>query len=452
MALDPYRTLGLSAGAAPAEVKAAYRRLAKINHPDTAGEAAIPRFLAIQRAYEAILGRRPMDRGRRPARGARGGGSWQQAGRSSAAGSSDRAERAREPSGSPPSGEGDSAGTSRRRPGAAGRGRPGGRTRDGRADPRPGSAGRRTGDGATPRGRAARKATLGSTSYDGVDREPFDPEWSGASWYGTASGTYWTLNPKEYADPRKHGPEYLARARRGAPRTTLNRARDGEEASGSSPTDDPARDGRGAPAAEAAWPDPTATDAGQAAWSPAPGRGGDGAPARGRRPSSQATGQPDQGQAARVLRSAILGRLLDPANRPADRFLVALLAWPPVGLAVATVAGEVSGCGRFAATCSEASSSSVTVAVLAGQVAILAVLVALPRLATLFVAGTLAVLVAALPAAAMLSLAGGSRPSGVAGRLLVEIMTVAWLAGVVLAVRRRRARSATESPDRTMAS
>ena len=32
---------------------------------------------------------------------------------------------------------------------------------------------------------------------------------------GPASGTYWTLNPKEYADPRKHGPEYLARSRRG---------------------------------------------------------------------------------------------------------------------------------------------------------------------------------------------------------------------------------------------
>jgi hypothetical protein len=31
------------------------------------------------------------------------------------------------------------------------------------------------------------------------------------SWYGTTSGTYWTLNPKEYADPRKHGPEYQAR-------------------------------------------------------------------------------------------------------------------------------------------------------------------------------------------------------------------------------------------------
>ena len=37
--------------ATPAEVKQAYRRLAKANHPDAAGEAALPRFLAIQAAY-----------------------------------------------------------------------------------------------------------------------------------------------------------------------------------------------------------------------------------------------------------------------------------------------------------------------------------------------------------------------------------------------------------------
>ena len=37
---DPYRTLGLPRTASLTEVKAAYRRLAKANHPDTAGEAA----------------------------------------------------------------------------------------------------------------------------------------------------------------------------------------------------------------------------------------------------------------------------------------------------------------------------------------------------------------------------------------------------------------------------
>ena len=38
--------------------------------------------------------------------------------------------------------------------------------------------------------------------------------WDGAEWVGANSGTYWRVNPKEYADPRKHGAEYRARGRR----------------------------------------------------------------------------------------------------------------------------------------------------------------------------------------------------------------------------------------------
>ena len=52
--LDPLRTLGLAPGASQDEIRRAYRRLAKANHPDSAGEAALPRFLAIQAAYEML--------------------------------------------------------------------------------------------------------------------------------------------------------------------------------------------------------------------------------------------------------------------------------------------------------------------------------------------------------------------------------------------------------------
>jgi len=52
---DPYRTLGLARGATLDEVKRAYRRLAKLYHPDSAGGAATARFIAIQRAYEALI-------------------------------------------------------------------------------------------------------------------------------------------------------------------------------------------------------------------------------------------------------------------------------------------------------------------------------------------------------------------------------------------------------------
>src|SRR5687767_10875282 len=61
---DPYRTLGLARDATLDEVRRAYRRLAKANHPDAAGEAALPRFLAIQAAYDTIAG--PDARARRP--------------------------------------------------------------------------------------------------------------------------------------------------------------------------------------------------------------------------------------------------------------------------------------------------------------------------------------------------------------------------------------------------
>jgi len=47
--------------------------------------------------------------------------------------------------------------------------------------------------------------------------------WDGAAWVGADSGTYWTVNPREYADPRKHGPEYRARGRRPVRRTPRER-------------------------------------------------------------------------------------------------------------------------------------------------------------------------------------------------------------------------------------
>ena len=52
---DPHLTLGVAPGASLNEIKSAYRRLAKKYHPDAAGERALPRFLAIQAAYEHLV-------------------------------------------------------------------------------------------------------------------------------------------------------------------------------------------------------------------------------------------------------------------------------------------------------------------------------------------------------------------------------------------------------------
>lgn len=218
---DPYRTLGLRPGAGLAEVKRAYRHLVKEVHPDFAGPASLPRFLAIQAAYEALVGTEASGPGSRgswpggepyhgpgtpwrqaPPAGSRPGGS--RSGSRPGRGSDGTGESG--PRGPRPAWQADpdrarATWDEARRSGS----RAGSRAEEGAAG-RAGSPGRGQ---ASPRPR--RRATFGSTSYDGA--EAGDPQWNGAGWYGTGSGTYWTLNPREYADPRKHGPEYQARAR-----------------------------------------------------------------------------------------------------------------------------------------------------------------------------------------------------------------------------------------------
>src|SRR5262249_32395097 len=58
--------LGLARGASREEIRRAYRRLAKIHHPDAAGPGALPRFLAIQAAYEQLIVRSGGRTGRTP--------------------------------------------------------------------------------------------------------------------------------------------------------------------------------------------------------------------------------------------------------------------------------------------------------------------------------------------------------------------------------------------------
>ena len=234
---DPYRTLGLARSATLDEVKRAYRRLAKANHPDSAGEAALPRFLAIQSAYEKLAG----------GIGGPGGGtaSGGQRGNASRGGGSRGADKGTDPGSRRPPGtnrERDRGDATHRAYGARAR-RPAGDQTGGRAGhDRTAGTGQgtrgRTGSGDRPeQDRSPNRATPGSTSYDGAADEPFDPDWAGASWYGTSSGTYWTINPKEYADPRKHGPEYQARARRAA-RSEIADAASGADATVEGPSSD----------------------------------------------------------------------------------------------------------------------------------------------------------------------------------------------------------------------
>jgi len=396
---DPYRVLGLPRDATLDDVKRAYRRLAKEHHPDSGGERALPRFLQIQAAYEQLVG--PAANGRtgrsgRPGPGARA--PWEA--------DDVRAEATRR-----------AYGTRARR--TTGRSRPPPPDPDDAARERP----RR-------RGRPPNKATLGSTTYDGAEDEPFEPGWAGASWYGTTSGTYWTVNPREYADPRKHGPEYQARARR-------NRA------AGEEPTPDP----EVAPGADAATESRATPESGpaprrepRARWSSTPEAGPDGSwSAAGdvgstRPPSDSFDPGPGLSDLGRVL-------LRDPVTPPA-RLALALTGGAPLGLGLAWLLGELTGCGRFAATCDP---GVVSLAWLAAA-AIVVVLALVPALASVTSVGTVSLFLAGIPATVLLSVTGGARLPQASSATLGVILVIGWLAGVAYAVARRRRRSGPDGP------
>jgi len=492
MAIDPYRTLGLQPGASTVEIKQAYRRLAKENHPDTAGDAAMPRFLAIRAAYDALIGpdgrrrlggparRSPSggppapDAGRggpappaRPAWGGRPTASAKGSERSEDGGPRRPGRRAdtSRPGASPPrgaAGPADEPGPGAGGPGSGGPGRRQARPTDrsrsaGSARPTddrdrggagPAGAGPAGADGSRARRpRPLRKATLGSTSYDEADREPFDPEWGGASWYGTTSGTYWTINPKEYADPRKHGPEYQARARRRAAEaeTAARGAEPRADASDHEPPDEAVPpQGPAPPPGEATWWDAASTDAGEPAWSagPAATRAEDLRHGGGQWRRTTAGGQPPAATpgdpAARPWRARsldeLLGVVLDPRPGLAGRGFSALLGWPPIGLAIAWLAGELTGCARFAATCNPADPTPTFVVVLAQVVVVLALL-AVPALARTAVGGSLGVLAAAIPIAATLSAIGAAATPRAAADVLGSLLVIAWAIGAAVVVR-----------------
>ena len=416
MTSDPYRILGLSPGATPAEVKRAYRVLAKANHPDSAGERALPRFLAIQAAYEQLTASRVRATGRTRT-ASRPSEAWRaDPGRARDARGSGRAPGSEQADGGPrPRPDG-----ARPRPGPEGarsagtppRGTPRGAGSGRGAD----SAGAK-GSGTTgPRKRGTRKATFGSTTYDEV-RDPIDPAWQGASWYGPSSGEYWTVNPREYADPRKHGPEYQARAAARAARAAEREAAAADAAhataDASARAETASRAAAAARAATAARAEATRLE---------------------RDAADQARRDADAAGAGPPLDLTFgleLGRL---SGLPARRGILALAAWPPLGIAAASIIGDATGCAAFSASCTSLATYYPWIA----QVAILAILLLLPVVARILAGGTVAVALLAFPVAAALSASGASYDRVHGPPSLIAILAVVWVLGVVIMAARLR--------------
>jgi hypothetical protein len=491
---DPYRELGVAPGASLNEIKSAYRRLVKRYHPDAAGERALPRFLAIQAAYERLVDGEGRLRGgawragQAPGPGSGGGagsgaGAWRaDPGRARASRDAWRARRSGSggtagyrPSGGAGAGAGTGAGAGgpARGSGSGGGPRSGSTSStSGSTSSRPPGSGERHHHRRTPR-----TATPGSTTYDEAAETPLDPEWDGGAWYGPSSGTYWTINPREYADPRKHGPEYLARARRDAPGAPGAPAPDGAPGA-STPDDDLAtepgwawtgtHDADSTTGGAGAWrtrawtfeaaDDPgTAREPGRAAREAArgtarePRRGTAREPGRGtasepgdRRPfgpgPSRATGvrpqpAPDAGtfpDLESVVRRAFPESLLALAQGPDRRWrlLLALVAWPAIGYSLGGLVGTATGCARYAATCPEA----VPVLLLLAQPLIVAGLYLVPPAAAVAAFAALAALAIALPAGAVLSVGALPEPviePTVLGVIVAVTYVIAFIAAVV---------------------
>ena len=435
---DPYRTLGLSRGATADEVKLAYRRLAKANHPDAAGPSALPRFLAIQAAYEQLNHGAAADVKRRRT-GPRSSRPWETGPDPNNATRRAYGGRARSTPpgarGAPPDSTG-GAGTDTTT-GATGATRRSGRARTSEARSGPprsaGSTGRAgpAGDpSARPDDRPSTKATFGSTSYDGAEGGPFEPDWGGASWYGTTSGTYWTLNPKEYADPRKHGPEYQARARRAA------RTRAGADAPDAAALGGDGPDATGEPAPSGGSADPTHTtstwwDSTAGATGP-PGAAGPTGPMAGppQREERDDRPPPDLGRAAADIVHALTD---DRFGGPRGRLGRAIIGWLPIALGLGWLIGELTGCGRFAASCDGAGDP-----VLLGlQVAVFAVLLIVPALASVTTAAAVTLFVAAVSTSLLLSASGGAADGDARRAALGAVLLIAWLIGLGIGTARR---------------
>ena len=413
---DPYRTLGLERGASLDEVKRAYRRLAKSNHPDAAGEAALPRFLAIQDAYDRIVGPEPGN-GRGPAPRTPAG-PWQADSRS---GRRDVSRLRRTTAAA-------TGATDRSAPWVATSRLPPPRPPSARLAPAPPRALRAV--GRLRRASARKKATLGSTSYDDVDPEAFSPDWGGAS-HGTTSGTYWTINPKEYADPRKHGPEYQARARRAgqarppglgeAPVTARIPRRPRRRSPGTrrpmrqrAPRrrrrtrhprggGDSRRAGHVHRRGRTCRPDERA-----AACPPRTRRADDAVHDPTQAAAPPATDYTAADLSTDAVMASIRGWLDDDQPTGIARIGRAVIGWAPIALGAGWFAGEVSGCGRFAATCPPLIDPLTWVV----QLGTLLLLILLPRLARITTIGTIAILGTVFPASLLLFATGD--PEGMA--------------------------------------
>jgi hypothetical protein len=160
--------------------------------------------------------------------------------------------------------------------------------------------------------------------------------------------------------------------------------------------------------------------------------GSEGRQAQSTRTNAYGHGEP----APDPARAAVdLGRALtDPRSGGLrGRVLRAALGWVPIALGIGWVVGELTGCGRFAATCDP----SVAPLTAVGQGIVLAALLLVPEIAAITVGAAIVLLIAAIGATLILSATGAAADEGSRRAALGALLLLAWLSGLAIAVFRR---------------
>jgi hypothetical protein len=139
----------------------------------------------------------------------------------------------------------------------------------------------------------------------------------------------------------------------------------------------------------------------------------------------------------------VAGRWLDDGRGGvAGRVGRAVIGWAPIALGIGWIAGEITGCGRFSATCDAAAAPLAWFA----QLVILALLLLVPGLARIAGIATIATLAAAIPGSLLLSAMGGSADAAAAGVVLGGLLVIAWVAGLVVGLARELRGTASPTP------
>jgi hypothetical protein len=115
----------------------------------------------------------------------------------------------------------------------------------------------------------------------------------------------------------------------------------------------------------------------------------------------------------------------------------AVIGWAPLALGIGWLAGEMSGCARFSASCD----GSVAPISWLAQLGVLLLLLLVPRLATIATVATAVTLAAAVPGTLLLTATGGATDTATGRDALGGLLVIAWVVGVALGIARELRRS-----------